>query len=121
MQGKTKQNGKQQHLQNIAAGKGANYAVGDDIQQESNDALLFCLLRINRHGFGIQRGRVNVHSRTRLHHVNHNQADNQRDGADNFKIEQCNRSGSSYRFHAFHASDAGHHGTENHRGDNHLD
>ena len=27
----------------------------------------------------------------------------------------------SYRFHAFHASDAGHHGTENYRGDNHLD
>jgi len=39
MQGKTKQHRKQQHLENIAAGKGADHAGRDHVQQEGDDAL----------------------------------------------------------------------------------
>src|SRR5690606_23634881 len=58
---------------------------------------------------------------TRLHDINNNQADNQRDGTDHFEIEKGDSTGAPYRLHAFHASDTGHHGTENYRRDDHLD
>ncbi|MND97072.1 hypothetical protein D3C80_893820 [compost metagenome] len=87
MQGKTKQHGEQQHLQNVAAGKGTNHAAGNHIQQERDDTLIFGLLGINRDRFGIQRGRINVHPRTRLHHVHDNQADNQRNSTNDFEIQ----------------------------------
>jgi hypothetical protein len=52
--------------------------------------------------------RVNVHPRAGLHHVDDNQADNQRKRTDHFKIEQRHRTGAADRFHAFHAGDARH-------------
>ncbi len=121
MQGKTEHDGEQQYLQNVAAGKSANHAVRNDIQQERHHALLLSLLGIHRHRFGIQRGRVDIHADARLQHVDHHQANNQGDGTDHFKIEQRDGTGTADRFHAFHTGDAGDHGTENNRCDDHLD
>ncbi|MNC29999.1 hypothetical protein D3C75_782680 [compost metagenome] len=120
VQCKTKQNCEQQHLQNVAAGKCANYAARNHIEQECDHALLLRLFGINRHRFSIKRCRVNVHPRTRLNDVNHNQADDKRNGADNFKVKQCHRTGAAHGFHAFHARDARHNCAEDNRGDNHF-
>ncbi|MND27317.1 hypothetical protein D3C80_177790 [compost metagenome] len=121
MQGKTKQHGEQQHLQDVAAGKGTNHAAGNDVQQEGDDALIFGLLGVNGDGFRIERRRIDVHPRPRLYHVHNNQPDNQRDGADHFKVQQRNCTGPTHRLHTFHASDTGHHGTENNGRDDHFD
>jgi hypothetical protein len=64
--------------------------------------------------------RVNVHPRAGLHHVDDNQADNQRKRTDHFKIEQRHRTGAADRFHAFHTGDTCHDRTEDNRGDNHF-
>ena len=87
MQRKAKQHGKHQYLKDIAAGKGADDAAGDNIQQEGDNALFFRLLGVDRYRMGIQGRRVDVHSGAGLHHVNNNQADNQRCGTDHFEIE----------------------------------
>ena len=121
MQGEAEQNGEQQHLQNIAAGESADDAAGDHVQQEGDHALLFRLLRIDSDRFGVQRRRIDVHARAGLNHINHDQADNQRNGADHFKVEQRHRASAPDRLHAFHSGDAGHHGAENYRRDNHFD
>ena len=121
MQGKAKQYGKQQYLEDISAGERANHAARDHVQQEGNNPLIFRLFSVNRHRFRIQRGRVNVHARARLYHVDNNQADNQRDGTDNLEVQQGNRPRTPDRLHAFHASDTGHHGTEDDRRDDHFD
>ncbi len=41
MQRKAKQHGKHQYLQDVAAGKGADDAAGDDIQQEGDNPCSF--------------------------------------------------------------------------------
>ena len=121
MQGEAEQYREQQHLKNVAAGERADHAAGDDVQQERNDALLLCLLGVDRHRLGVQRAGIDVHAGARLHQVDDHQTDNQRDGADDFKIQQRDGAGAPHRLHAFHAGDAGHHGAEDHRCDDHLD
>ena len=56
VQGEAKQHRKQQHLKNVAAGKGADHAARDHIKQEGDDALRLGLLGIGRDGAGIQGG-----------------------------------------------------------------
>jgi len=120
MQCKSKQHGKQQHLQDITAGEGTNHTARNNIEQERNNTLRLCLFGVNGYRFSIQRSGVDVHARTRLDDIYDNQPEDQGNSTDDFKIEQRNRACASDRFHAFHASNAGHHGTENHRSDNHF-
>ena len=82
--------------------------------------MIFSLLSVHRHRFRIERRRVDVHPGARLHHVDDNQTDNQRDGADNFEIEQRHRPGTANGFHAFHPGDPRHDGTEDHRSNHHF-
>ncbi|CAJ1798877.1 hypothetical protein CDAIGKPJ_00963 [Aeromonas salmonicida] len=121
MQGETKQHRKQQYLENIAAGKGADHAARDHVQQEGDDALRLGLLGIGRDGAGIQRGRVHVHAHPGLQQVDHAQPYDQGDGAHHLKVEQRYGAGFPHRLHALHAGDTRHHGTENNRGYDHLD
>ena len=104
---KTKQYGKQQHLQ-------------DDIHNEGDNALVFRLIGVNRYRFRIKRCRIDVHSGTRLHDVNDDKTNNQRDGTDNFKVKQCDCAGTTDRLHAFHARNARYDGTKDDRSDDHL-
>ena len=117
---KTKQYGKQQHLQNVTAGKCANDARRDDIHNEGDNALVFRLIGVNRYRFRIKRCRIDVHSGTRLHDVNDDKTNNQRDGTDNFKVKQCDCAGTTNRLHAFHARNARYDGTKDDRSDDHL-
>jgi hypothetical protein len=69
----------------------------------------------------VQRRYVDVHAGTRLDHVDHNQADDQRQGRDDFEVQQGIATGLADRLHALHPGDAADHGTEDDRGDDHLD
>ncbi|MNF98741.1 hypothetical protein D3C84_816120 [compost metagenome] len=121
MQGEAKQHRKQQHLKNVAAGKGADHAARDHVKQEGDDALRLGLLGIGRDGAGIQRGGIHVHADPGLQQVDHAQPDDQGYGAHHFKVEQRDGTGFPHRLHALHAGDAGHHGAENNGGNDHLD
>ena len=48
-QGKAEQNRKQQHLQNVALGKGADHAVRDDVENEVDRFVRLGLLDVFRH------------------------------------------------------------------------
>ena len=54
MQGKSEQDGKQQHLEYIAAGKGTDDAGRYHIQQEGNYPLGLGLIRIDGDGAGVE-------------------------------------------------------------------
>ncbi|SVM33256.1 Uncharacterised protein [Klebsiella pneumoniae] len=120
MQRETKQHRKHQYLQNVAAGESANHAAGDNIEQKCHDPLVLRLFGVNRHGLRVEGRRVNVHSRAGLHHVNDNQADDQRNGTHDFKIEQRHRAGAADGLHALHPGNPRHDGTEDNRGNNHF-
>ncbi|CNU71987.1 Uncharacterised protein [Salmonella enterica subsp. enterica serovar Bovismorbificans] len=75
---------------------------------------------INGHRLRIQRCRIDVHPGARLHNVDDDKTDNQRNRTDNFKVKQRDRAGTAHRFHAFHACDTRHDSTENDRSDDHL-
>ena len=120
MQGKAKQHRKHQHLQDVTAGESADHAAGNNIQQEGDNALIFCLLGVDRHRLRIQGGRIDVHAAAGLHHVDDDKPNNQRDSTDDFKIEQRDRTGTSDGLHAFHPGNPRHDGAEDNRCNNHF-
>src|SRR5699024_9987038 len=79
---KAKQYGKQQHLQDITAGKRANDARRNDIHNEGDNALVFRLRGVNGYRFRIKTRRIDVHPSARLDDVNDDKANNQRDSTD---------------------------------------
>ncbi|MNC39186.1 hypothetical protein D3C75_878290 [compost metagenome] len=62
-----------------------------------------------------------MHASARLDHVDDDEADDQGDGGDDFKVQQRVAAGLADRLHALHAGDAADHGAEDDRGDDHLD
>src|SRR5471032_1841917 len=121
MQGKAKQNRKQQHLQDVAFRERTHECVGDDVQQEADDALILACTDVGRHFGRIQRCRVDMHASTRLHNVDHHDADQQGDGRHNFEVQQRITTGLADRLHAFHARDTADDGAEDDGRDDHLD
>ncbi|MNE22144.1 hypothetical protein D3C80_1153340 [compost metagenome] len=121
VQGKTEDHREHQHLEDIAVGEGTHNGVRDDIEQKAHGGLLRACRGIGRNTTGIERGDIDVHTSTRLDHVDHDQADDQGDGRDNFEVQQRITAGLADRLHVLHASDATDHGTEDDRGDDHFD
>ena len=121
MQRETKHHGKQQNLKDIPTRKRTNDAARNNIHDESNQALLGRLIGIDRNCFGIQRGRIDVHTRARLDNVHNHQANNQGNGTHHFKVKQSNCAGTANSLHAFHTSNPSYHRTENNWGNNHFD
>ena len=120
-QRKAEQHRKQQHLKDLAFGKGIDHGVGNDVQQKIDGALRMRGGRVTGERLGIQRGDVDVHPRTRLERIDHDDADDQRDRAHGLEIEQRLATDAADLLHVLHAGDTGHHGAENDRRDNHLD
>ncbi|MNF83492.1 hypothetical protein D3C84_658170 [compost metagenome] len=108
-------------MQDIAVGEGADHGVGDDVEQEAHGGLLRAGGGVSGHTAGVQGADVDVHAGARLDHVDHDQADDQGNGRDDFEIEQRVATGLAHRLHALHASDAADHGAEDDRGNDHLD
>src|SRR5208337_3243701 len=118
---KTKQDRKEQHLEDISLGKGIHYSVGNDIHQEVNRAMRLCLCSEGFQRSGVQLGDIGIHAHTRLNHADHHQADRQGHSRDDLKIEQCLDANPAYLLHVLHAGDTGDDGTEDDRSDDHLD
>ena len=70
-QSKTKQDRKEQYLQNVALGKGIHYSVGNDIHQEVNRAMRLCLCSEGLQRSGVQLGDIGIHARTRPNYADH--------------------------------------------------
>ena len=70
---------------------------------------------------GVERRRVDVHAGARLHDVDDDQADDQRDRADDLEVEQRQAAGLADLLHVLHAGDADDDGAEDDRRDDHLD
>ena len=61
-QRESEQDGEQQHLQDVAFREGIDHRVRDDVHQEVGHALRFGLTGVLGHGFGIERGGIDVES-----------------------------------------------------------
>ena len=120
-QRKAKQNRNEHHLQNVALGKRIRHRGRNDVHQEFGDALRFGLSGIISDGFRIERGRIHIEAAAGMNDVAHDQADEQRNGRNNFKIEQSLAADAPHFFQILHARDAGHHGAEDENGDDHGD
>ena len=120
-QRESEQDGEQQHLQDVAFREGIDHRVRDDVHQEIGHALRFGLAGVIGHGFRIERGGIDVESAAWLHHVPNDQADQQRDGGNHFKIEQRFAAHAAHLLHVLHPGDAGDHGAEDHQRDDHGD
>jgi hypothetical protein len=120
VQGKAEQDREQQHLQDLALGKGVYHRVRDDREQELDRALHLAGARVCRDLLGIERGRIDVHSGTWLDEVDDHQADDERDRADDLEIEERQAARLADLLHVLHAGDADHDGAEDDRRDDHL-
>ncbi len=109
------------YLQDVALGERIHHRVRNDVHQEVGDALRFGLAGVISHGLGVERGGIDVESAAWLHHVPDHQADQQRDGGYDFKVEQRFAADAPHLLHVLHPGNAGDHGAEDHQRDDHGD
>ncbi|MCY1409074.1 hypothetical protein D9M71_244120 [compost metagenome] len=121
MQGETEDHREHQHLQDVAVGERADDGVRDHVEDKGNDALVFTSRDEASDFAGIQGRYVDVHADTRLHDVDHDQADQQGKGGHDFEVQQRIAAGLADRFHVLHAGDTTDDGTEDDRRDDHFD
>ena len=79
VQREAEQHREQQHLQDLALGEGIDHGVRDDVEQEVGGALHLARPGVGGDALGVERRRVDVHARARLHEVDDDQADDQRE------------------------------------------
>ena len=78
----------QQRLQHVPAGEGAEEGRRDDVEDEFGDPGHGRRGDVLADGVHVQRGRVRVHSRPWLHHIHHDQPDDEGNGGEEFKVDQ---------------------------------
>ena len=117
-QREAEQDGEQQHLQDVAFGEGADHAVGNDVEYEVDRLLLGRLLGEGRHR---RRVGLGADAAADLEQVADDEADHQREGRDDFEIEQRLDADAADFLGALDMRDAGDHGAEDDRRDHHLD
>jgi hypothetical protein len=118
----TEQDRDEQRLENIAARKRAHRRVGNDVQQEADDAVI--LLRGGKRRLDVLRveGRdVDVHSDARSQHLRDQPAAQQRHGGHDLEIDQGLEPNPPHRSHAAHPRNADDDGREDDRRDHHPD
>ena len=79
VQREAEQHREQQHLQDLALGEGVDHRARDHVEQEVGGRLHLARPGVGGDGLGVERRRVDVHARARLHQVDDHQADDQRD------------------------------------------
>ena len=119
--GKPRQDGNQQDLQQVAAGQRAEIAVGNDREQMRNNALFLGLGDVGRDGIRIDCGRVDVEATAGLKDLSDDEADGQRDRRDDFEIDQGLEPDTADALQIAHRRNAVHDRAEDHRRDHHLD
>ena len=76
-QRKTKEDGKEQNLQDITLGKGIHHTVGDDVHGKVDHVVGLGLGGEGREGLGIQLGDIGIHADPRLNDTYHQKANRQ--------------------------------------------
>src|SRR5476651_326013 len=121
MQGETEDHREHQHLQDVAVGEGTHDGVRDHVQDEADNALILTSGYIGSNLGSIQGGWINVHARAWLDNVHDDQTNDQRQGRNDFEVQQRVTAGPANRFHALHTSDTADHGAEDDGGNDHFD
>jgi len=120
-EGQAEKHGEQQHLEDFTLGEGIHHTVGDDVHEEIDGALVVGCRGVVGDGLGVQGRRVHIHAGTGLQDIDHDQADGQGHGGDDFKVHQGFQADPAHFLHVAHLGDTDHHGGEDDRGDHHFD
>ena len=113
IQGKGKQHGHQQHLEDLAAGKGRNKGIGNDVEEEVDDIVVFGLASIlggNVFVRSVEGANVNIHAHSGLGQVDHHKADSKCRKRNDGKVHQRYTASFAHSLDIFHASYAGNNG-----------
>ena len=79
------------------------------------------LAGIGGDGFRVEGGGVDVHAAARLERIRHDQADGERQRADDFEVDECLEADAAELAGVANAGDAGDDGEEDDGGDHHAD
>ena len=120
-QRETEDDGDEQRLQDRARGQRRDEGCRDDVEQEGGQRRVVRRLLVLRDRARIERRRVDVHPRARLHHIGDDQPDDQRQRREEEEIAEGLARDAAERLRLAHRGDADRHGQEDHRRDNHLD
>ena len=121
VQREAEQHREQQHLQDLALGERVDDGGGDDVEQEIGRALHLAGLRVGGDALGVERRRVDVHPAPGCTTLTIDEADDQRERADDLEVEQRVAAGLADLLHVLHAGDADDDRAEDDRRDDHLD
>ena len=110
----------QQHLEDVASGERVDHARGNDVEQETGNALRSARRHVLRHRLRVERRGIDIHAATRPHHVDDNQADHQRERRHDLEVDQGEDAGLAHRPAARAARDADDDRAEDDRRDNHA-
>ncbi|MNR18403.1 hypothetical protein D3C85_1351310 [compost metagenome] len=89
--------------------------------EEPHHTLFMGQLAVAVDGMAVEGRRIDVHARTRLHQVDPDQPDHQRQGGQYFEVQQRLEADPADAFEALHAGNATDHGAEDDRCNQHLD
>ena len=121
VQGKRKQQREQNNLQHVALSKSTDHAIGYDVHQEFGGGMVFGRRRVALDRGRIDLAGVDIHAHARLDQVHHQQAEHQRHGRADFKIDHRLRADPPGFLDAAHAGDADHHRGKDDGRQQHLD
>jgi hypothetical protein len=116
----TEQDGEEQHLQDVACRERVHDRRRDDVHQEVDGRQMRGARGVSGNALRIELCRVRMHARTRLHHVDEDEADDQRDRRDDLKVNQRPKADTANLLHVAHLGDADDHGAEDDGGDHHA-
>lgn len=120
-QRKSAQYGDEEHLEDVALGKGADERRGHDVHQERYKADHARLLDIGLDRAGIDAGGIDVHADAGLEQVHRNETDDQRDRGHEFEIDDRLDGDAPDTGHIGHMRDAMDDRAEDDRRDQHPD
>jgi hypothetical protein len=122
-QGQPEQDREEQHLQQVVLGERGDDRGRDDAQQELDRVrqLAVAGLLLDRLGAGGQGLRVDVEPGAGLHHVAHDQPEEEGERGDQLEVDQGLDADPADRLQVADVRDPDHHGAEDDRCDQHLD
>ena len=118
-QREAEQDRKQQDLKDFALREGADDGIGNDMQEEIDALLRLGLLGVA--GDGLRVRHAAAETRAGLDHIADDKTDHQREGGDDFEIDQRLDADAADLLGILYMRDAGYHGAEDDRRDHHLD
>ena len=118
-QREAEQDRKQQDLEDFALREGADDGIRNDMQEEIDALLRLGLLGVA--GDGLRVRHAAAETRAGPDHIADDKTDHQREGGDDFEIDQRLDADAADLLGILYMRDAGYHGAEDDRRDHHLD